>query len=349
MSLIKSITFKEIVRPMRMQFVTSLGKKRVIKSVIVKAELSGGSTGMGEVPTSFVLPQETIPAIKKVLLRARAYLLQTPIENHLAAIAGFREEFKDFFMTVSGLEVALFRAHLVSTGKSEYEYWGAKRKSLETDITVPFIQERNALLSWLNYVRKKGFRIYKLKISGNIPEDKKFLSLVYSYLNHNLSDFTVRLDGNQGFNEKSALKLLDFIEERKFKAELFEQPFRKDDFSSFKRFKKRLSIPLILDETVFRAEDLEYAINEGLCGGVNIKIAKSGIYESAKILQIAKKYKLKTMIGCMTETFTGISAAVNFACGKNEFDYVDLDSTHFLFQQKFSDHIKVEGPVFRIA
>lgn len=348
MILIKNITFKEIVKPLRMLFSTSLGKKRFMRSVIVKVELSDGSTGLGEVPTSFVLRQETIPAIKKVLFKAKAYLLQTPVADYLQAIAGLRKEFIDFTMTLSGLEVALFRAYLSSTGKSEYEYWGARRNALETDITVPFIKEKTALLAWLNYVKGKGFRTYKLKVSGDIPEDKEFLSFVYSFLKYNLSDFTVRLDGNQGFNERSALKLLDFIEERRFKAELFEQPLRKDDFSGLKRLKRNIPLPLILDETVFKAKDLEYAIDEKLCDGVNIKIAKSGIYESAEILQLAKKNKLKTMIGCMTETSVGISAAINFACGKHAFDYVDLDSTHFLFQQKFSDHIKVEGPVFRM-
>jgi len=102
-------------------------------------------------------------------------------------------------------------------------------------------------------------------------------------------------------------------------------------------------VPIILDETIFSVEDLDRAISENLCNGVNIKIAKSGIAESLKIYRVAKKHGLKLMIGCMTETMVGLSAGIFFASGTDGFDYIDLDSIHFLHHKDCYNKIKIKG------
>ena len=61
-----------------------------------------------------------------------------PIEDYPVALAGLRESHREFHMTLSGLEVALFRAALASGGKSELAHWGGRLRRLETDITIPF-------------------------------------------------------------------------------------------------------------------------------------------------------------------------------------------------------------------
>jgi L-alanine-DL-glutamate epimerase-like enolase superfamily enzyme len=75
---------------------------------------------------------------------------------------------------------------------------------------------------------------------------------------------------------------------------------------------------------------MEMALNEGLGHGVNIKTAKSGITGSLSIMRLARKGGLRLMAGCMTETMTGLSAGIAMAMGTAAFDYVDLDSVHFL-------------------
>jgi L-alanine-DL-glutamate epimerase-like enolase superfamily enzyme len=108
-------------------------------------------------------------------------------------------------------------------------------------------------------------------------------------------------------------------------------------------------MPIILDETVFTGEDLERAVSEDLCHGVNIKIAKSGIGESFKIFNIAKQHGLKLMMGCMTETMVGLSAGISFASGLGGFDYIDLDSIHLLHHKNRYDRITIKGPTFMIS
>lgn len=182
----------------------------------------------------------------------------------------------------------------------------------------------------MEYAFGKKFTIYKLKVSGNINDDKRLFSEVHRLLKNHVDKFTIRLDGNQGFTTETCLDFLDFITKNDYRIELFEQPLPKDDFKGLKEIKKRSPVPIILDETVFNGADLDHAIKDDLCHGINIKVAKSGINESLRLLREAREHGLKLMIGCMTETMIGLSAGINLAAGNGGFDYIDLDAVHFL-------------------
>lgn len=344
MSSIKSIRFYEVIRPLKVTFSTSLGKKDVIKSVIVKVKLADGFCGHGECPTSFALKQETIPIIKEILTDASRLFLNTPIAEYEGKLKKLRKKYFQYPLTVSGLEVALFRAYLAYKHESEHDHWGGIHNSLETDITIPFLADPVLLDKWTSRMAANGFSIFKLKISGNIDADKIYISHIYEKLKNETEDFIVRLDGNQGYTEKTFLRLIDFLTQKGYTVELCEQPLLKTDYKGLKEIKKRSPIPVILDETVFTAHDIMRVIQEDLGHGVNIKIAKSGISESLNILSMAKAHSLRLMIGCMTETMTGLSAGIYFALGTGGFDYIDLDAIHFLHHKNRYGDIRIEGP-----
>jgi L-Ala-D/L-Glu epimerase len=343
---IKHIRFYEIIKPLRTTFSTSLGRKDTIKSIIVKISLQDGSHGTGECPTSFTIENETISAIKGILKEVSPELLDMPIDDYADKIMQLRKKYPDNPMTVSGLEVALFRSWLQEKHILELDYLGGKATHIETDITIPYSTDSTALKKWLKYTVRKGFSTYKLKVSGNIKDDINLISIVHQTLNDKREDFILRLDCNQGYTEKTFLKIVHLIEHRGYNIQLFEQPLPKNDYKGLKEIKKYSTTPIILDETIFTSEDMSRAIAENLCDGVNIKIAKSGIIESGKIYEIAKKHGLKLMIGCMTETMIGLSAGIFFASAKGGFDYIDLDSIYFLHHKNRYSGITINGPVF---
>jgi len=349
MGIIQSVRFKKIVRPLRTTFSTSLGAKDVMQRIIIKIILRDGSQGIGECPTSFALKDETIDVISDVIRDVTQRLKGLPIEAYGDTVKTLRERYPGNAMTASGLETALFRAYLAHRGKLELAYFGGKSGSLETDITIPYTTDMVALERWLQYTLRKGFAVYKLKVSGDAANDKKLVTEVYRRFRDRIDRFTIRLDGNQGFTEKECLVFLDFLAANNYPVELFEQPLKNDDYRGFGEIRKRSPIPIILDETVFNEADLKRAVEEGLCHGINIKIAKSGISESLKLYNLAKKHGLCLMMGCMTETMVGLSIAINFAAGMGGFDYIDLDSIHFLRHRNVYESIKIEGSRYRLS
>jgi len=345
---IKNIYFYEVIRPLRVVFATAKGKKNAMSSIIVHVVLTDGSSGFGECPTSISLSKEAIPVMKNVLIQLRSNLIGLPVEEYVTAIRLFRKKYSEYPISISGLEVALFRASLASNKIHENSYWGGKTRTIQTDITIPFISDNTFLGRWINYGVRKGFTNYKLKVSGNVERDKEVLSFVCNKLGNELEFFMVGLDGNQGYTKKAFRQIIKYIERCRFNIAFFEQPLAKEDYKGFAEITKYAPFPIILDETVVTGSDAQRVGEEGLAHGVNIKVAKSGIMESVAIMTAAKKHNLKLMIGCMPETMIGLSAAIYLAAGTNAFDYIDLDSVFLLYHKNIFWNILLRGPCFEI-
>ena len=387
MSSIREIRFWKIIRPLRTVFATSLGRKSQATSVLVRVTLADGHSGLGEIPTSFVLPHETVGAIGTVLGEARNALRGVEIMDSPDIHGRLRSRHGQFHMTLAGLEVALLRAALAAEGMPELHwFWrflaktgsekgtfnfssfaagtnrqgckssskvppGGGKKSrtspfppIETDITVPFIPEGNLLERWLGRVARTGFGTYKVKVSGDVDADMAFVLRAREWLARRVPDADIRLDGNQGYTARTYLKMLGRLEKAKVKIELFEQPLRKDDYRGFKEIRSRSPVPVILDETCFCEADCRRIVEDRLGHGVNVKLAKSGIDQSQRIMRLARAAGLKLMIGCMTETMVGLSAGIHLAAGTGAFDYIDLDSIHLMAHGRRYGDIGLTGP-----
>lgn len=348
MTRIRRVETRDIIRPLKTVFSTALGSKASINNVLVTVVLDDGTRGAGEAPTSFAVPDETIHVVKGVLRAVSRELIGRPIDVSIGKIEDFRRRFPQARMTISGLETALFRAYLAGKGHSEFAYWGASRRSIESDITVPFSTDDDSVLRWLQKTIASGFRIFKCKASGSLPQDIRFVSLIHSILRDSPVDFRLRLDGNQGFTVDSFLELSDRLEKMGIAVELFEQPLPKDDLRGLCYIRERMQAPLILDESVFSVESLRRASDSGACSGINIKIAKSGIAESRMMIEMARREGMQLMAGCMMESMTGLSAAVYLASGTAVFDFVDLDSVYFLYHRHRYRDINIQAPYFRV-
>jgi L-alanine-DL-glutamate epimerase-like enolase superfamily enzyme len=443
---IKQVRLKTVVRPLRMTFATALGSKTVATSVLVEIVLSDGRRAVGEVPTSFVLKHETVSAIRRIITQAAGKLvglavgssggssgdtklncpntMKRAIECYVPGTGAiecyvpgtevvelFRKRYPAFHMTLSGLEVALFRAGLVANGLTEYAFWswmgrasnlllaqcgtGSKHghakggvtvppaafaplvakgtldawvpkrhppydppsrargkkvgRSIRTDITIPFLPEAGMLKAWMARAIRTGFTVYKVKVSGDVPADMRFVTRVRALLADGVEGYSIRLDGNQGYSARTCLEMIERLDRANIRAEVFEQPLPKDDFRGLAQLRGRSPIPIILDETVFSAAECQRAIDRGLGDGVNIKIAKSGIAESLAILKLAKSAGMKLMIGCMTETMVGLSAGIYLAAGTGAFDYIDLDSIHLIQHKKKYGDIILDRDEYRLV
>jgi L-alanine-DL-glutamate epimerase-like enolase superfamily enzyme len=344
---IRKILFRHIRRPLKTTFATALGRKDEIHSIIVRAILEDGKAGEGEIPTSFAFREESIPAITGVLQRIIPGIRGTCIADYPSLIRELRLRYPSFTMTLSGLEVALFRASLGSNGLEEFTFWGGRERSCRTDITVPFTNDLERTQRWVKRAAGIGFTEFKVKTSGNREADIAYLDWIYRILKPN-GDFRIRLDGNQGYRKDVFLKFMDDCRSRNLPIEMVEQPLPKDDYEGHRQIRKNLAIPIILDESVRSMEDFKRVSKEECCDGVNIKIAKSGITESKQIMEAARACGMKLMIGCMTETMLGLSTAIYLAAGAGGFDYIDLDSVYFLFHSAGYRNIEMKGPEIRI-
>lgn len=168
------------------------------------------------------------------------------------------------------------------------------------------------------------FQIIKIKLGAD--NDREIIQTV-----REISNKPIYADANQGWkNREEALDLVHWLVEQN--VQLIEQPFPKNDLDSAAWLSARSPLPIIADESFQRLSDLELLGNA--FHGVNIKLMKcTGLSEGFQIAKAARAKGLKLMVGCMTETSCGISAAALIAplC-----DYADIDGCWLIRNNPFA-------------
>jgi L-alanine-DL-glutamate epimerase-like enolase superfamily enzyme len=351
-SRIRLLQRRVVIRPLRLDFATARGRKSALTSTLVRVELASGAAGIGEIPGSALFPEDTPGRSARLLDEARGLLRGVAIEERAPQLARLRRQLPGLPLSHAGLEVALHRAWLAEAGLDERGWWGGRIEELETDLTVPFLPDLpEAVEAWLRRGLANGFRCFKVKVGGDPEIDLAFLSRVRDLLEPELGgELRIRLDGNQGYTVARYQRMLRGLERRRIGVELFEQPLPAGDRAGLRRLRASHAarvVPLYLDEDVLDAEACADLAGEGLCDGINLKVAKSGIAESAAILATARHAGLGLMIGCMTETMVGLSAGLALAAGTGAFGAIDLDAIHFLHRLPSDPGIEVNGPRYR--
>lgn len=173
-----------------------------------------------------------------------------------------------------------------------------------------------------------GYKILKIKLGLGFEEDLNILETI----NDIVKDFScmLRVDANGAWDLKTTKKMLDILP--KFNVELLEQPLPRGEVEQLSSLLTVSPIPIFVDEDCMISNHIEALA--GRVHGVNIKLMKSGsILEAFNMINLAKEYNLKVMLGCMIESSCAISAAVHLSPLA---DYVDLDGHLLLENDPFS-------------
>jgi L-alanine-DL-glutamate epimerase-like enolase superfamily enzyme len=138
------------------------------------------------------------------------------------------------------------------------------------------------------------------------------------------------------------------LEQKGIVPTLFEQPVPKDDWDGLRWLTRRSPVPICADESVVTAADALRIVRERTAHAINIKLAKSGVAESGRIIAIAQAARLQLMVGAMVETELGLTAAAHLAAGIGGFAFVDLDTHLFLQHSPFLAGFEQQGPLLRL-
>ncbi len=153
--------------------------------------------------------------------------------------------------------------------------------------------------------------IYKIKLGT--PDD---IGLVQYIRQH--TDAVIRVDANCAWTAAETIENSKLLHD--LGVEYIEQPLPVGHADQHRCFVNS-SLPLFADESCCTESDV--APCHGAFHGINIKLLKcGGISPALRMIGEARKLGIKIMIGCMTETSVGISAAAQLL---PLVDYADLD------------------------
>ena len=157
------------------------------------------------------------------------------------------------------------------------------------------------------------FRILKVKVG--LDSDKEMIETIRS-----VTDLPLAVDANQGWTDRfKALDMMYWL--RDHGVVMVEQPLPVNRVDDQAWLNERSPLPLFADESIQRLADVPRM--QGLFSGINIKLMKcTGMREAHKMVDLARGLGMKVMLGCMTETSCGISAAAQLSPAV---DFADLD------------------------
>ena len=163
-------------------------------------------------------------------------------------------------------------------------------------------------------IREKPWPIYKIKLG---TEDD--LAIIKALRKE--TDAILRVDANEGWTASQTVELSQAFAD--LGVEFIEQPLPKTQDEAMPDILSQCTLPLIADESCQAYKDVENCL--GKFTGINIKLMKcGGLTPALHMIQKARKLGLRVMVGCMTETSIGISAAAQLV---PLVDYVDLDGS----------------------
>jgi L-Ala-D/L-Glu epimerase len=219
-------------------------------------------------------------------------------------------------------------------GQPLYNIWGLdKAKTPNTVFTIG--------IDTPDVVRQKTkevdaqFKLLKVKMGRDQASDKAIVEAIRS-----VTDKPLTTDANQGWKDKQyALDMIHWLKEKG--AVLIEQPLPKEMVDENAWITERSPIPVIADESIKRLSDLIKM--KGVYTGVNLKLMKTtGLREARTMIDVARAQGMKVMIGCMTETSCGITAAAHLT---PLVDWADLDGALLIKNDCYNGMTVVDGKI----
>ena len=320
---ITEVRLGKISVPLRVPFKTALRTVNSVEDVIVELRTDTGAVGYGEAPPTGAITGDTTGAIIGA------------IQDHIGKSILGRDvdDFEDVLQTVqkcvvkntsakAAVDMALWDLYGQLYNIPVYKLMGGARKSIVTDITISVNDPEEMARDAVNAI-ERGYDCLKVKVGANPALDVARLAAVRKAVGN---DVCIRIDANQAWQPKQAVRILNQMQEQGLAIEFVEQPVKAHDFEGMKYVTERSYVPVLADESVFSPEDALKIMQMGAADLVNIKLMKcGGLYNALKIASAAEVYGVECMIGCMLEAKISVNAAVELACAKKIITKIDLD------------------------
>lgn len=339
---ISKITTEVVEVPLERPFITHLHTVNAIHAVRVKVILKNGMVGIGAATPNEVVTGDNIDTLKIIIGEVIAPRLIgaslaniEPLMKKLHAAVVANEPAK------AAIDIAIYDLLTQIYQVSLNHLLGGSKQSMATDYTIS-IGKPAEMVEQAKKTVQRGFTALKVKLGDHsVDEDVASVKQIAQAVGPNVA---LRLDVNQGWNYKQALRATKMLADADLNIDFIEQPLPADQLHDLALLRQQSTIPLMLDESVFTPADALRVIKAGAADYVNIKLMKcGGIYEATKINQLCESAGIPCMVGSMIEAPESIAAAAAFANAHANVHFIDLDSVYMIKCDLDLGHLKRVG------
>jgi L-alanine-DL-glutamate epimerase-like enolase superfamily enzyme len=324
----------ELLEPVRV----AIGTVDCATNILVKIYTADGLTGIGEgSPIGFIAGESQASAFEAARSLARLLIGKNPL-----AIQERMSEMDRFLVgnpaAKCALDMALHDLLARCAGLPLCALLGGEKRAIPTCKTIG-IGEPETMARRAAEVKNSGFPAVKVKVGTDRAENIRRIRAIRQTVGEG---FPIRIDANQGWDPSEAVLALRDL--ACFDIQFCEEPVAHWNNAGLKHVRVHSPVPIMADESVFDQHDAFRLAGMGACDLFNIKLAKAGgIHTAARIDAIAQAAGIRCMVGCMTETRLGLSAAAHFVSAHQNVQFADLDSAFFLAEDPVVGGISYDG------
>ena len=343
---ITDIRLFKLAVPLKTPFRTALRTVERMESVIVEVHTDTEHIGRGEAPATAVITGDTLPSIAwavEGVIGPR--LIGGDIEERELLLHRVHTAMVHNTSAKAALDMALYDLYGQHLGVPLWKLLGGFRNTVETDLTISVGTADSMAADSLRAV-EEGYRILKVKVGRDSAGDLDRLRRIREAVPR---DIRIRVDANQGWTPKEAVRIIRAMEDQGLEVELVEQPVRADDLEGLRFVTSHVLTDILADEAVFSLRDGVELIQARAADLINIKLMKTGgLYQAELLCGLAQAYGVGCMMGCMLEGGVAATAAAHFAAAKENVRLADLDGPSLGRFNPVLGGARFDGPVIRL-
>lgn len=325
---IREIKIGKVSIPLKKPFKTALRQVHSAEDIIIKVVTDTGAIGYGNAPPTAVITgdsQDSIVAAIRDTLGPK--LIGMDIDNLEGIMTTLDTGMLHNSSAKAALDIAVYDLFGQLHNIPLYKLFGGYCNKLTTDLTISVNDPDEMVQDSLEAIAA-GYTELKLKVGTDVVMDCKRVEAIRAAVGY---DVKIRLDANQGWSPKEAVRIIRKFEQRGLDIELIEQPVKAHDFPGLKYVTDRVETDIMADESAFGAYEVFKLLSMSACDLINIKLMKAGgLHNAVKIAHFAETMGTPCMLGCMLESKVGITAAASLAAGKKIVTRADLDAAVLL-------------------
>ena len=279
--------------------------------MLVEVVDSDGRRGWGEAAASWRVTGESPASIQAAVTGP---LAEVVVGRDAAEVAVLSDELARSVVhnsaARSAVDCALYDLAAQDAGKTLSAYLGGGEAPVRTDMTISAggVDElvRGAIEQCQN-----GFDVLKVKVGAAGQDDAEAVLAVRAAIG---PDVVLRVDANQGWDDRQAVRIIRFWEDHGANLEFVEQPVAARCLDDLASVTNQVDTPIMADESVWTTHELFEIIARRGADLVNVKLAKTGgVTEALRLIAAATANGIGVVVGCMMESHVGIAAAAAIA------------------------------------
>lgn len=192
--------------------------------------------------------------------------------------------------------------------------------------------------------KEQGYLGVDVKIGLNPAKDIEILEAVKQHA----PGLFFRVDANQAYDLPAAVRTGKALE--RIGVDVFEQPLAAGNWLGHAELRRKIGVPIALDESVWSPGDTLQAIRLEACDTIVVKVTKMGGLSGAKLCgEIAKASGLGLLGGGLTESRLGLSASAQLFNHLQIRTPVDLNGPFFLADDPVESFPDLQDGAIRLS